>query len=283
MAVVGMIRSGISNRVMLGGSIGRHTRPYPGLPNKEPIFAGAGLVPPTQLAGPDGSLPAGQLLTIIDDVEFIPSQFSLMAIVDTLQPDMISNVYIRRGPLGPILIDLGPQLQLRHLGPTSSVMTIEDGSLPTHVVDAIRLGEAYVSIVFPHSIHPDGVITGRISVETTTPGGVPADYSDNHEVDAADYAVWRKHNGENFQLSNEVPGVTPGHVTQQDYDAWHARFGDTSVITAHSAGTIPDIDGRAPIPEPSTIVLFLVSLCALGKSRRNDCHGQRSHPVFLRR
>jgi hypothetical protein len=48
------------------------------------------------------------------------------------------------------------------------------------------------------------------------------DYNGNGEVDAADYVQWR--NG--GPLQNEVE--TPGQITPEDYDAWRARFGNTS-------------------------------------------------------
>ena len=60
------------------------------------------------------------------------------------------------------------------------------------------------------------------------PPAVPGDYSRNGTVDAADYVVWRDRLGTNFQLFNEVSGVTPGMVTAEDYTAWKTRFGRTS-------------------------------------------------------
>jgi hypothetical protein len=53
----------------------------------------------------------------------------------------------------------------------------------------------------------------------------PADYNDDGFVDAGDYVVWRKLNNSNSQLANEVEGVSPGMVMQDDYDEWKKRFG----------------------------------------------------------
>jgi hypothetical protein len=53
-----------------------------------------------------------------------------------------------------------------------------------------------------------------------------ADYNSNGVVDAADYVIWRKNLGNNFQLANEVANVTPGMVTQEDFIEWKARFGN---------------------------------------------------------
>jgi hypothetical protein len=86
------------------------------------------------------------------------------------------------------------------------------------------------------------------SIEITGPApeGVPGDYNDNGSVDAADYVLWR--NG--GPLQNEVPGVTPGQATAEDYAAWRARFGNTSPVGAGS-----QLQG-ATAPEPSTFVLL---------------------------
>ena len=60
--------------------------------------------------------------------------------------------------------------------------------------------------------------------------GVPGDYNDNGDVDAADYVVWRKNLGQPIALPNE--NVTPGMVTQEDYATWRANFGATAGAAA---------------------------------------------------
>ena len=69
-------------------------------------------------------------------------------------------------------------------------------------------------------------------------------------VDAADYVIWRKHLGTNFQLPNEVPGTSPDQVTVDDYNAWRARFGATSGAGAGLAS--------AQVPEPGAFVYLVV-------------------------
>lgn len=88
--------------------------------------------------------------------------------------------------------------------------------------------------------------------------GVPGDYNQNGVVDAADYVVWRNTLGTNSALPNEVSGVTPGTVTQEDYAAWRARFGNTS-----GAGL-----GAAQVPEPAAALLGLVGLALSCTCRR---------------
>src|SRR4029079_3551832 len=101
-----------------------------------------------------------------------------------------------------------------------------------------------------------------IQVLSATAPGVPGDYNSNGVVDAADYVVWRAHLGTIFQLPNEVSGTTPASVTQEDYAAWRARFGNTSGAgSAISSGAVP---------EPSTFVGLLttaLSMCAFGFRR----------------
>ncbi len=251
MAVVGVLRGTIPGpeftprRVIIGGSVGVHVSPPPP-PSPQPFFGGALLTPPSLLPSPDGDLPGGVLISILDTTT---SQLTMQMIVDGLQGGMISNVYVRNGHNGPILMDLLPMMQLRHLGPYDSVLTVQEAVMPVTVVQAIGVGNAYVSVEFPTSIHPDGAIAGLIADAT----GVPGDYNDDGAVDAGDYVIWRKNKGAIFQLQNEVSGVTPGHVTQEDYDAWRARFGQAAIA---GAGT----SANAAVPEPATTVMLMFAV-----------------------
>jgi autotransporter-associated beta strand protein len=97
--------------------------------------------------------------------------------------------------------------------------------------------------------------------------GIPADYNGDWTVDAADYVVYRKFNGEGVALLNEVDGVTPGQVTLEDYDAWRERFGATSSASSLTLG-----DGA--VPEPSSILMAVVGVYAI-------C-SRRARPFFWR-
>jgi formylglycine-generating enzyme len=103
----------------------------------------------------------------------------------------------------------------------------------------------------------------RLATSILVTAAVPGDYNNNGVVDAADYVVWRKHLNESFQLQNEVASTTPGTVTQDDYNAWRARFGNTS-----GSGSGSNL-GAASVPEPTTCVLVVfAAMIAVGARRR---------------
>jgi T5SS/PEP-CTERM-associated repeat protein/autotransporter-associated beta strand protein len=75
--------------------------------------------------------------------------------------------------------------------------------------------------------------TGLLSV------GLPGDYNNNGEVDAADYVAWRKGLGTMY--------------TQSDYDVWRSYFGQT----AGSGAALPSANSlSAAVPEPATLLLL---------------------------
>jgi formylglycine-generating enzyme len=106
----------------------------------------------------------------------------------------------------------------------------------------------------------DNSSTGFRLASVVPASPVAGDYNGNGSVDAADYVVWRNNSGAAFQLPNEVPGVTPGMVTQEDYDAWRTRFGNTAGSAAGNAA-------NSPVPEATTLVLAIVSCCMIGIGR----------------
>jgi hypothetical protein len=79
------------------------------------------------------------------------------------------------------------------------------------------------------------------------PQPVNGDYNNNGAVDAADYVLWR--NGGPLE-NDATAGVQPG-----DYDVWRANFGAGS-----GAGAAL---GVAAVPEPASLVLFLMGVIAV--------------------
>jgi hypothetical protein len=75
---------------------------------------------------------------------------------------------------------------------------------------------------------------------------VPGDYNDDGKVDAADYVVWRKHEGTMTTLPNDPHGGTIGAL---QFDTWRANF-----------GAMAGSGGSAAVPEPGTSVLAILGL-----------------------
>jgi hypothetical protein len=79
---------------------------------------------------------------------------------------------------------------------------------------------------------------------------------------SSDYAGQPKA-GKNAQpgpIQNEVADVTSGNVTPEDYDAWRARFGNTS---GSGSGQV------AAVPEPSTLALLNLAAPMLERRQRS--------------
>ena len=73
----------------------------------------------------------------------------------------------------------------------------------------------------------------------------PGDYNDDGIVDAADYVVWRKAQGQAATFFTGADGDGSGLVDDADYDLWRSRFGDPSATRRGSrigAGTGHDLD-----------------------------------------
>jgi hypothetical protein len=77
---------------------------------------------------------------------------------------------------------------------------------------------------------------------------VPGDYNANGTVDAADYIVWRKTNGQTG-VGLAADGNADNEITSADLAEWKARFGAT-LAGGFAAG--------AMVPEPANLVPFVV-------------------------
>jgi hypothetical protein len=82
---------------------------------------------------------------------------------------------------------------------------------------------------------------GSIEAQTLAPA-LTGDYNRNHEVDAADYILWRKTlNQTAIPPFSGADGNGNGTIDQDDYGVWRANFGKTAPqpATAISASAIP--------------------------------------------
>ena len=86
-------------------------------------------------------------------------------------------------------------------------------------------------------------------------GGLLGDFNEDGNVDAADYAIWRKNDGPNAPLPNDN-----GLTTQADrYNLWVSNFGEMS-----GSGS-----GLAAAPEPASVALLMMGLAAMALGRRS--------------
>jgi hypothetical protein len=84
----------------------------------------------------------------------------------------------------------------------------------------------------------------------------PGDYNGDNVIDAADYVVWRKLDGqmgENLAADGNGDDV----VDKLDYDLWRTNFG-SSVAAAGAHAT-----SNASVPEPGVFPLLLLVLCCM--------------------
>jgi GH35 family endo-1,4-beta-xylanase len=85
------------------------------------------------------------------------------------------------------------------------------------------------------------------------------DYNDDGVVNAADYVVWRNHQGTDAVLPNDP---TPGEVTELDYDVWVTNYGTTA----------EGLDDSQAVPEPATATLLTLAACGLAWRRQRSPH-----------
>jgi hypothetical protein len=91
-------------------------------------------------------------------------------------------------------------------------------------IDNLRVGDTFADVTPAGSATPDG------------------DFNSDGEIDAADYAAWRKNPG--------------GMFVPEDYDAWRMNFGTTTG------------GGAAAVPEPVTVASVVIAASLALASRR---------------
>lgn len=101
-------------------------------------------------------------------------------------------------------------------------------------------------------------------------GPIQGDYNNDGSVDAADYTVWRNNVG-GSELTNET--VSPGSVDTEDYQEWKNHFAPgphrikTTIDNIRFLGG-PGAAAATNVPEPSTLMLVLLTSAACYRKRR---------------
>jgi hypothetical protein len=89
----------------------------------------------------------------------------------------------------------------------------------------------------------------------------PGDYNRNGMVDAPDYVLWRKLLGQS-NANLIADGNGNGKIDEGDYDIWRANFGRSV------SGPQPEPPTSAAIPEPSSIVVLLMTVVFMAPRHR---------------
>jgi hypothetical protein len=87
---------------------------------------------------------------------------------------------------------------------------------------------------------------------------LPGDFNRDGVVDAADYVVWRKTEGQSVTYFASADGDGSGLINADDLSIWLANYGNSSGGGAGFA---------AGIPEPATLWLLLAAATVHARSR----------------
>ena len=99
-------------------------------------------------------------------------------------------------------------------------------------------------------------------VSSAVAAGLQGDFNDNGIVDAADYTIWRDHEGLAESLLPSGTGDGSGTIDAGDYNLWVTNFGQSSSSAANA------------VPEPSSACL-IVTLLVGAVVRRRACWSVR--------
>jgi hypothetical protein len=119
-------------------------------------------------------------------------------------------------------------------------------------------------------IHPilGGNFEDNVVVKVTLFDILPGDYNDDGIVNAADYIVWKNHEGQTLALPNEDPITTPGEVTDGDYYVWRHNYGRTTGSVRDSSLPTPPPGFDLAVPEPMSALLLVAGLIGVANYRR---------------
>jgi hypothetical protein len=81
------------------------------------------------------------------------------------------------------------------------------------------------------------------------------DFNRDGSVNAADYVLWRKMDGQHVARGIGADGNGDGTVDVTDYGLWQSNFGRTST----GAGSGFSENGLGAVPEPCAALLFILS------------------------
>jgi hypothetical protein len=106
-------------------------------------------------------------------------------------------------------------------------------------------------------LHPDDIAAAQFVY------GIRGDFNGDGRASAADYTVWRDSLGATVTKGTAADGNINGSIDQDDFDVWIANYGNVAIAYGNGSGSI----ASAAVPEPTSLLLIIPSLCALLASR----------------
>jgi hypothetical protein len=123
------------------------------------------------------------------------------------------------------------------------------------------------------NVFDNGSGNERIAAEVQTralPFGAPVplgDYNRDGTADAADYLTWRKFVGHVVAHCSGADANCNGSVEFNEDEPWRQYFGE-SIVTVASLVSADSSGGPSNIPEPSSLVLFALTMLGIGLTLR---------------
>jgi T5SS/PEP-CTERM-associated repeat protein len=162
----------------------------------------------------------------------------LVTVGGVLSVDFIGYVNMSTGGMLALLGDADDSLAqfLDIVEGTDAIRYWNDGLADWALLTGATYGDDYTLQYLT-----TGGLAGYTLLTVGTPlAGLAGDFNGDGTVDAADYSVWRDGLGTTY--------------TEADYQVWKSHFGQTA-----GSGSLMD----HPVPEPSTMVLFLFGALAM--------------------
>jgi hypothetical protein len=171
---------------------------------------------------------------------------------------------------GAISIDGTLSVSLADLG--SGTFTPGAGNSFTLLTATEGVGGMFEELILPDGFQWNVAYNDNSVVLSVAGLGLTGDYDKNGMVDAADYIVWRGSMGD---TGNGLAADGNGDmvVNQDDYALWRSNFGKAFQGTAAI--------GAGSVPEPTSILLALLTACGLALCRKRRRHPARFIPRAL--
>jgi hypothetical protein len=128
-----------------------------------------------------------------------------------------------------------------------------------YVGDSTNASAPFCCTAVNRALHVDDIAAAQYVY------GIRGDYNRNGNVDAADYVVWRKTNGQGATAGTGADGNVDGAINATDFSLWRFSFGNTQLV---GFGEQPSfgVGAGVGIPEPNTCCLIISGIAGVAFS-----------------